>query len=247
DGATLDALEQQALATPRPPRFAAALTSGDNVAVIAEFKRRSPSAGALESAGEPGPAALLYAEHGAAALSVLTDAPDFDGSLADLRAAADAAPLPVLRKDFLVSRAELYRARGAGAAAALLIVAMLEPGELRDLLTAAAAVGLDCLTEVHDAAELDTALEAGADIIGINNRDLRSLNTDLVVAERLAPRVPGWITLVGESGIRSAGDVRRMRDAGCDAVLVGESLMRLDGERRARALRSLTSVPRNPR
>jgi len=150
----------------------------------------------------------------------------------------------VLRKDFLVDPGQLCEARLAGAAGALLIVAMLEPRELASLLTAGARVGVECLVEVHTEEELETAVSAGASLLGINNRDLRSLTTDLGVTERLAPLVPPGGVLVSESGIRTADDVRRVRDAGAHAVLVGEALLRQAPGERGRRLRELAGVER---
>jgi len=223
--------------------FRDALLAGDTVAVIAEFKRRSPSAGALVRDERPEDVARLYAGAGAAAVSVLTDATDFGGSLDDLHD-AHAAGLPTLRKDFIVDTRGLEEARAAGASAALLIVAMLDDVELAALVAAAAPLGLGALVEVHDERELDRALAADATLIGINNRDLRSLRTDLSVTERVARRVPPNVVLVSESGIRDADDVARVRDAGAHAVLVGESLLRREQTARAVALRALASVPR---
>lgn len=241
---SLERARRRALAAPAVPALERTLRAGPNVALIAEFKRRSPSGGRLLRQERPRDVAAAYVEAGAAALSVLTDASDFGGSLNDLRQVAEAGSAPVLRKDFVVDAAGLYQAREAGASAALLIAAMLRDDELEPLLVAAGDVGLECLVEVHGEAELDRALAADATLIGVNNRDLRRLETDLRVTERLAPLVPADRTLVSESGIASAGDVARVRDAGAHAVLVGGALLALPPEARAELARTMTSVPR---
>ncbi|NIR44623.1 MAG: indole-3-glycerol-phosphate synthase [Gemmatimonadetes bacterium] len=242
-GRDLDALRERASKRGDIPSFEAALRADDRVALIAEFKRRSPSAGPLANE-DPIRVASVYREAGAAALSVLTDKDDFGGRLDDLNAIATSVTLPALRKDFIVDAAGLYEARAAGAAATLLILRILSPDEAATLIGAANEIGLGCLCEVHDEAELDAALEAGASIVGINNRDLQALTTDLAVTERIAPRVPDSVTLVSESGIRDADDVRLVRDAGVDAVLVGESLLRLPPDERARKVEELAGVNR---
>ncbi len=225
-----------------PPRdFAAALRAGPCAGVIAEFKRRSPSAGWIGEGADPGDVARAYEGAGAAAMSVLTDGRWFGGSLDDLVRARDAVDLPLLRKDFVVEEAQLWEARAAGADAALLIVRVLEPARLRDLLAACGAVGLAALVEVHGAGELDVALSAGATVIGVNNRDLSTFETDLSRTLELAPSVPADAVLVAESGIRTAADVARLVEGGTDAVLVGESLMR------GGAASELASVPRRAR
>lgn len=243
-GAELAALERRALGAAPSPGFMSALRNGKTVALIAEFKRRSPSGGDLVRDTEPVRAARKYVEHGACAVSVLTDAEDFGGSLDDLAAVAAAIGEPVLRKDFVVDRAALYEARIAGAAAVLLIAGALEPGELRELVSAALAIGLEALVEVHDERELDRAVVAGAQVIGINNRDLQTLATDLATTERLAPLARRDALVVSESGIRGVQDVRRMRDAGADAVLVGEVLLRQQVAARPAFIRALAGVPR---
>lgn len=238
-----DALRVEAARLPAPPSFAEVLRGGDRVALIAEFKRRSPSAGAL-SAEAPTTSTALYRDAGAGALSVVTDAEHFGGSLADLEAAAAATALPTLRKDFIVDARAILEARVAGAAAVLLIVAMLDDGELRALLREAGEARLAALVEVHDAPELSRALDAGATVIGINNRDLSSLVVDLATTERLAPLVPRGVVVVSESGIRDARNVARVRDAGAHAVLVGEALLRLRGDARAALAAELSGVSR---
>jgi len=240
-----EALASRCLELPPAPSLAEALGGGRCVAVMAEYKRRSPSAGPLAQGEDPVAVAEGYRAAGAAALSVLTDPAHFGGSLSDLKAVAAMEPgLPVLRKDFLVDSGQLYEARLAGASGALLIVAMLEPPELASLLAAGARVGLACLVEVHTEEELGVAGDAGATLLGINNRDLRRLTTDLAVTERLAPRVPAGAVIVSESGIRTGDDVRRVRAAGAQAVLVGEALLRVAPTERGRLLRELAGVER---
>jgi indole-3-glycerol phosphate synthase len=195
-------------------------------AVIAEMKRRSPSGGQLRQALEPGPLARVYAGAGCAAISVLTDAPDFGGSLGDLAAVRDAVTLPVLRKDFTVDPVQVAEARVAGADWVLLIVAMLESTLLEDCLDAVQRAGAGVVVEVHDEAQLERALIAGAPCIGINNRDLRTLRTDLDTFGRLRRLVPAAVTCVAESGVRDPADAARLVAEGADAVLVGETLMR---------------------
>jgi indole-3-glycerol phosphate synthase len=244
DGGALAALRKRAATRKGVRSLASALRRGDRVALIAEFKRRSPSAGTLAAGEEAADVVRLYEREGAAAVSVLTDASDFGGDLADLGAVCAAVKLPALRKDFLVDAAGLYEARAVGASAALLIAAMLARGELEGMLQAAREVDLECLVEVHDEGELESALAAGATLIGINNRDLRSLTIDLGVTERLAPAIPEGVTLVSESGIKDADDVRRVRDAGVHAVLVGESLLRLAPAERGGRVAELSGVGR---
>lgn len=242
--AELVALMETAQAVPPAPSLESSLCSGANIALIAEFKRRSPSGGQLADNEEPGFVARSYEEAGASGISVLTDKPDFDGSLNDLEAAVKNTNLPVLQKDFIVDAAGLFEARLAGAAAALLIMRILTLEEVCMLIGEGRKAGLECLVEVHDEDELKDALESGATLIGINNRNLETLKTDLAVTERLAPDVPAGITLVSESGIRSADDVRRVQDAGVHAVLVGEALMRLDSGMRSLMVTELTGVSR---
>lgn len=206
--------------------FARALRSPDTVRVLAEIKRRSPSAGAIRADAEPGEIARSYEVGGAAALSVLTDREYFDGSLEALVAARAAVALPLLRKDFIIDPLQIWEARAAGADAILLIVRILEDEQLVELGGLAGELGLDTLVEVHDRAELARALAARASLIGINNRDLRTFTTDLSLSLEVAPTVDAAVTLVAESGIRTTEDVQRLGQAGVDAVLVGESLMR---------------------
>jgi indole-3-glycerol phosphate synthase len=221
----LAAVEQAAAAAPAPRGFAAALRR-DDIAVIAEFKRRSPSAGWIREHADPAEIAATYQAAGAAALSVLTDGPFFGGGLADLERARGGVSLPALRKDFMVDPYQVAEARAAGADAILLIVAALGDAELRALAREAERWRLDVLVEAHDAAEVDRAVSVGATLVGINHRDLRTFKMDMTLAARLRDRIPSGCVVVAESGIHSADDVQRMRDAGVDAILVGENLMR---------------------
>lgn len=194
--------------------------------VIAELKRRSPSGGSLRPDLEVGAVAARYAAAGAAAISVLTDGRDFGGSPADLEAVRSAVPIPLLRKDFTVDPVQIAEARALGADWVLLIVAILEGELLAVCLEAARRAGAHALVEVHDEAELERALTAGAVCVAINNRDLRTLRTDLGTFTRLRPRVPERLVCISESGVRGPADVRRLVGEGADAVLVGEALMR---------------------
>ena len=193
--------------------------------MIAEFKRRSPSRGVIREGLDPAAVAQAYEAAGAAALSVLTEPEHFGGSLEDLRQARAATLLPALRKDFVVDPYQVWEAWAAGADAVLLIVAALSDAELKGLLATAGEATLDALVEVHDRGELDRALAAGARLVGVNNRDLRTLEVSLDTSIGLGPLVPGGVVKVAESGIRTGDDVRRLRECGFDAVLVGEHLM----------------------
>jgi indole-3-glycerol phosphate synthase len=194
--------------------------------VIAEIKRRSPSKGEIRPDFDAVACARAYAAAGAAAISVLTDARYFGGSLELLAQVRSAVSLPLLRKDFVVDAYQLDEARVAGADAVLLIAAALDPRSLRELREHAEGLALDALVEVHDEQELEAALAAGADLIGINNRDLRSFEVDLGVSERLAGKVPKGCVVVSESGIFRPEDWERLEAAGAHAFLVGEALMR---------------------
>jgi indole-3-glycerol phosphate synthase len=243
-GGEFERLRQRALNRKSAGSMKRTLSGGPHVALVAEFKRRSPSAGRLLDGENPVEVARLYERGGAAGLSVLTEDIDFGGGLGDLQAVASTVPIPALRKDFIIDVAALYEARAAGAAAALIIIRILSRHEAATLIERARDIGLECLVEVHDEAELDAALDAGATLIGINNRDLRKLTIDLGVTDRLAPRVPDGMTVVSESGIQNADDVRRVRDAGAHATLVGESLLRLRSEARAGLVADLSGVER---
>jgi len=227
---TRDLLREHAIGASRARDFAGALRRGDGaLAVIGELKRRSPSRGDLAPDLEPGETAKAYEAGGAAALSVLTDRPYFGGSVADMQAARDATGLPVLRKDFTIDEIQVYEARAIGADAVLLICAALpDDALLADLHALARELGMAALVETHDAAEIDRALSAAAEIVGVNSRDLATFSEDLDVAGALASRLPAGVIAVAESAIRSADDARRMADAGFDAVLVGEALVRAD-------------------
>jgi len=206
--------------------FRSALLAGPRPRVIAEIKRRSPSRGEIRADFDPVACAQAYADAGAVAISVLTDERYFGGRLDFLGAVRRAVPLPLLRKDFIVDPYQVDEARAGGADAVLLIAAALEPAELCALRERAAGLGLDALVEVHDGEELRAALAAGADLVGINNRDLRTFEVDLGVTERLVAAIPEGVVAVAESGIFSAGDVERLEVAGAQAFLVGEALMR---------------------
>jgi indole-3-glycerol phosphate synthase len=206
--------------------FRRVLAEGSRPRVIAEIKRRSPSKGEIRSDFDPVGCAKSYAEAGAAAISVLTDERYFGGRLEFLDAVRSAVEVPLLRKDFVLDSYQIDEARVSGADAILLIVAALSGEELERLRQHAVSLGLDVLVEVHDEDELEAALAAGADLVGINNRDLRSFETDLAVTERLAPRIPGNALIVAESGIFRHQEIRRLEGVGVHAFLVGESLMR---------------------
>ena len=201
---------------------------GRSLALIAEVKRASPSAGLIAANFDPAAIAARYHAAGADAISVLTDEPFFQGHLDHLLAVRRAVDLPVLRKDFVLDEVQIYEAAVAGADAILLIVAALSQDELIHLHDVATACQLDALVEVHTLAELDRALDTDARIIGINNRDLTTFKVDLAVTETLSEQVPPGVLLVSESGIRTAEDSRRLRACGADAILVGEALMRSD-------------------
>jgi indole-3-glycerol phosphate synthase len=212
--------------SPPPRDLSAALGLGNTVALMAEVKRKSPGAGPIRPDLDPGRLARAYQRGGAAAISVLTDATFFGGSLSDLQEVRGAVDLPVFRKDFVLHEIQLLEARSAGADGILLIARILSDPDLRQLLEAAEALGLSPLVEVHDARELERAVEAGATLIGINNRNLQTFETSLEVTLGLLPRVPGDVAVVSESGIRSSADVDRLGAAGVDGILVGESLLR---------------------
>jgi indole-3-glycerol phosphate synthase len=210
---------------PRPGAFRDALARPGGPHVIAECKRRSPSRGVLRAAYDAAAVARGYAAAGAAAVSVLTEPTFFDGSLEDLAAVRAAVDRPVLRKDFVISEYQLFEARAAGADAVLLIAAALEPDALAALAARAAALGLDALVEVHDADELAAAIEAGARIVGVNNRDLRTLAVDVRTSEALLARMPPGVVAVSESGLKTADDLARLARLGCRAFLIGERFM----------------------
>jgi indole-3-glycerol phosphate synthase len=235
DRRDVGSLAAQAEQGPAVRSFVSALTAASadgSIAVISEIKRRSPSKGPLDLDLDPAEVAVDYQSGGAACLSVLTDEDFFGGSPADLSAARAACALPVLRKDFTVSEADVYDARIMGADAVLLIVAGLTDSELGTFVPLAERLGLAALVEVHDAPELDRALQAGATLVGVNQRNLRTFEVDHDLALALAETFPAGIVAVAESGIRGAADAARLADAGYHAVLVGETLVR-SGDRRA--------------
>lgn len=224
DDRPIPRLADDAAAAPPPRGFRQALAGGE-LALICEVKRRSPSKGDLAPDLDPAALARAYEAGGAACLSVLTDEAFFGGSAADLVAAREACSLPVLRKDFTVSERDVYDARAMGADAVLLIAAALDDAELAAFRALASELGLDTLVEVHDEPEVERALVVGADLIGVNQRDLVTFEVDTERAVRLAPRIPDGVVRVAESGIAGPDDARRLRDAGYDALLVGEWLV----------------------
>ena len=226
---------------PRGFRKALASKGRDGIAVIAELKKASPSKGMIRASFDPVELARELERAGAVALSVLTDEEFFQGSLENLRKASATVAIPCLRKDFIVDEFQLLEARANSADAVLLIVAALTQDELNRLAMAAQSRGLDVLCEVHDADELQRALDAGCDLIGVNTRDLRTFKVDLQTAFDLGAKFPASVVRVAESGIHSADDVARLRAAGFHAFLVGESLMR--AERPGEALRGILRVP----
>jgi indole-3-glycerol phosphate synthase len=221
----LDALRAEAERMQGPPAFAAALRAAP-MGLIAEVKRRSPSAGVIREPFDPAGIAAAYERAGAQAVSVLVDEPYFGGGEADFRAVRAGIAMPMLYKEFVVDRWQVWHARVVGASAVLLIAGVLDGDALRALRTEAASAGLEALVEVHDERQLAMAVEAGATCIGVNNRDLATFTVSLATSERLAGHAPAGATLVSESGIRSGADVVRLREAGYHAVLVGETLLR---------------------
>ena len=225
----LAALEADTAAVEPPRSFRDALEAAakpGRPALIAEIKKASPSRGLIRADFDPPALARAYAEGGAACLSVLTDGPSFQGDDRHLAAARGAAPLPCLRKEFLVDPWQVAESRTLGADAVLVILAMVEDALAADLLAEAARFGMDALVEVHDEREMERAGSLGARLVGVNNRDLRSFEVDLAATERLAPRAPPGSLLVAESGLFAPADVQRVSAAGARAVLVGEGLMR---------------------
>lgn len=237
--AAVSPAEMRARATAAPPpRDFAVAVAGPPVRIVAEVKRASPSAGSIRPDADPAATARLYEAAGAAAVSVLTDRRYFSGSPDDLRAVRRAVGLPVLRKDFVIDPYQVYEARAIGADAVLLIAGTLPKADLSALRRLTADLGMTALVEVHTEGDLGEALEAGARVIGINNRNLRTLGIDLETTARLRPRIPAGITVVSESGIETPADVARVCRAGVDAILVGTTLMaRSDPAAHLRALR----------
>jgi indole-3-glycerol phosphate synthase len=237
----VEALRAAATELPAPPSFADALRR-DDVAIIAEIKRRSPSKGEINAALRAGVQAAAYVQGGAAALSVLTEPEQFGGSAADLTEVRGAVGVPLLRKDFIVDYAQIVEARALGASAVLLIVKALDPLQLADLIEEATAFDLTPLVEIHDEAELDAALAAKAAVIGVNNRDLETLAVDPQNAIRLIPKIPPWVIAIAESGITHRSGVELQAGAGADAVLCGSAVSAADDP--AAAVRALVGVTR---
>lgn len=229
----LDELKERAARRPRPRDGVAALKRADAVTVIAEVKRSSPSRGNLAAIPDPAALAREYAAGGAAAISVLTEQRRFCGSLADLEAVRAAVDIPVLRKDFVYCSYQLWEALAYGADLVLLIVAALDHSALVSLVERAESLGLTPLVEVHTAEEVERAVDAGARVIGVNARDLRTFTVDRDLFGRLAPRIPSGIVKVAESGIRGPHDLLNYAAAGADAVLVGEGLVTEKNPRQA--------------
>jgi indole-3-glycerol phosphate synthase len=222
-----DRVLDEKLSTALPVRdFRAALEAAPDIAFIAEVKKASPSAGVIREDFNPVRVARIYGEHGAACISVLTDAPFFQGHLSHLASIRSSVEKPLLRKDFIIDRYQLLEARLAGADAVLLIAEVLQGPALPRLLAETRKLGMEALVELYDAENLSRVVDSGARIIGINNRNLRTFNTRLEHTLELAPRVPRSCCLVSESGIRVRDDVVRLQQAGVRAVLVGETLMR---------------------
>jgi len=219
----------------RPMAFKSAVSAADRINVIAECKRRSPSRGVLRADYDPAVIARGYTEAGAAAISVLTEATFFDGSLEHLAAVRDTTDRPLIRKDFIVTRYQVVESKAAGADAILLIVAALTPPVLKELHAAATDAGLGVLVEVHALPEIETALAAGAEVIGVNNRDLRTLAVDTEISERAVDFIPEHVVAIAESGLKSGADLLRLRAAGYDAFLIGERLMAAQDPARALA------------
>jgi indole-3-glycerol phosphate synthase len=234
----LEELERRLADRPEQRPFDEALTR-PGLSLIAEFKRRSPSAGDIRRGATPAEIARAYEEGGAAALSVLTEVPHFGGSLEDLREAREACVLPVLQKDFVVDHYQLYEGAVAGADAVLLIVAALDRDQLAALHDEATGLDLDVMIEVHDERELETALTVDADVIGINNRNLEDFSVDVQTTFELITDVPAGKTVVSESGISDRGTLEELERVGVDAALIGEALMRSDDP--AEKIRELTA------
>jgi indole-3-glycerol phosphate synthase len=217
---------EQASAAPAPHDFAAALRNRDRVNIIAEIKRASPSRGSIQEDADPAQVARSYAAAGAAAISVLTDARFFLGAPEHLSAARESVPVPILRKDFLFDEYQIYRSRALGADAVLLIARILSPRELATLLGVARSLHMEGLVEVHSEDEIAKALDCGASILGVNNRDLGTMTVSLENSFRLLPGLPAEVLKISESGIEERSDIDRLRAVGCDAFLIGERLMR---------------------
>lgn len=228
---SISSLETDAKAAPRPRGFAESLiriAKADGNALICEVKRKSPSAGEINAVRAPQEAAKAYEAGGAACISVLTDGPSFGGSLQDMQTVRAAVSIPVLRKDFMIDPIQVVEARAAGADAILIIMAAVDDTLAKELHAAADSLGMSVLLEAHDEAEFVRALGLPSPLMGVNNRDLRTFTTDLGVTERLSDMMPEGRLLISESGVRTAGDVSRLRACGARGFLVGESLMRAE-------------------
>ncbi len=236
-------IEKHASDAAAPRRFAEAIEHSPGIAVIAEVKKASPSAGIISPDFDPASLAEAYSRGGARCISVLTDEKYFSGSIEYLRTVRDTVDLPILRKDFILDEIQVTQSRAFGADCVLLIVSALDDGTLKNLLDCARHWGLDALVEVHSSIEMQRAAACGATMIGINNRNLHTFEVDIAITERLAAEAPGHAVLVSESGIRGRADIKRLAGSGIDAVLIGESLMRAcDTER---SLRSLVGVEKH--
>jgi indole-3-glycerol phosphate synthase len=243
-GAYRREMEDAAARAPAVPSFACALAR-DDVAIVAEVKRRSPSKGAIRESITAHEQAAAFESGGAAAVSVLTEPAHFGGSLADLETARSHVRIPLLRKDFHLDAIQLHEARASGASAVLLIVRALAPAKLQEMMSLADELGLEALVEVRTDAELMLALELGARVVGINSRNLETLEVDASVPERLLPVIPNGVLAVAESGIETRADVADRARWGADAILVGSVLSRAVDP--AAAVRALTGVPRSAR
>ena len=237
----VEALKAAASAAPTPPSFADALRR-DDVAVIAEIKRRSPSRGDINASLDPVARARAYVDGGAAALSVLTEPDQFNGSPDDLKAVHAAVAVPLLRKDFIVDFSQILEARALGASAVLLIVKALDPVDLKDRYEEAGALDLTPVVEVHDQSELDVALSLEAKVIGVNNRNLETLAVDPQNSIRLMHMIPPWVIAIGESGITHRSGVEAQANAGADAILCGSAVSAAEDP--AAAVRALVGVTR---
>jgi indole-3-glycerol phosphate synthase len=223
--APVEKLRERSAAAPPPRDFLGALSQGPPIRLIAEVKKASPSAGIIRADFDPVYIARVYQEHGASSISVLTDKPYFQGSLEDLIQVRAAVDLPVLRKDFIIDRYQVWQSRAAGADAVLLIAECLDDYTLHELHDAIVELGMTPLVEIYQPENLRRVLDAGAQLVGINNRDLRTFHADLGHCMRLRKQVPAGRIVVGESGIRTRRDVEELQAAGLQAMLVGETLM----------------------
>jgi indole-3-glycerol phosphate synthase len=221
-------LSEEAIDTNQPRGFLDHLQKGSGIKIIAEIKKASPSAGIIRSTFDPATIALSYAEHGASCLSVLTDNNYFKGSLFDLKTARDSVSIPILRKDFIIDRLQVFEARAAGADAILLIAEILNQNQMQELHHLSISLGMDVLVEIHDPECVDKALSVGAQLIGINNRDLRTFSTDLNHSLRIRTLLPEECFVVSESGIKTKEDLDVLWNAGVNGVLIGETFMRAE-------------------